>query len=55
MTQAREIEFGLLRLGEAEALVELAGQVWRRHYPGIISEGQIEYMLASRYKTGLVR
>lgn len=50
-----EMAFGLLRLEEAEALVELAGLVWRQHYPGIISEGQIEYMLAQRYKPGLVR
>lgn len=50
-----EVEFGLLRLEEAEALVDLAGLIWRRHYPGIITQGQIEYMLASRYKPGLVR
>lgn len=50
-----EVEFGLLRLEEAEALVDLAGHIWRRHYPGIISAEQIEYMLAQRYKPGLVR
>jgi diamine N-acetyltransferase len=50
-----EIEIGPLRLGEAEALVELAGRVWRKHYPGIITPRQIEYMLAERYKPGLVR
>jgi GNAT superfamily N-acetyltransferase len=50
-----EIHFGLLRLEEAEALVELAGHIWRLHYPGIISSEQIEYMLARRYKPGLVR
>jgi len=50
-----ELTVGLLRLDEAEALVDLAGLIWRRHYPGIISEGQIEYMLAQRYKPGLVR
>ncbi len=50
-----EIEIGSLRLEEAEALVELAGRVWRNHYPGIISPRQIEYMLAERYKPGLVR
>ena len=50
-----EIDFGRLRLEEAEALVDLAGLVWRHHYPGIISAGQIEYMLAERYKPGLVR
>ncbi len=50
-----EIEIGPLRLDEAEALVELAGRVWRAHYPAIITPGQIEYMLAERYKPGLVR
>ncbi len=27
----------------------LAGVIWRAHYPGIISHGQIEYMLARMY------
>lgn len=49
------IDIAPLRLEEAEALVELAGRVWRAHYPGIISPAQIEYMLAQRYKPGLVR
>jgi len=31
------------------AVAELAGVIWRRHYPGIISPGQIEYMLAHGY------
>jgi ribosomal protein S18 acetylase RimI-like enzyme len=44
-----------LRLDEAEALVDLAGRVWRKHYPGIITPEQIEYMLDRRYKPGLVR
>lgn len=30
-------------------IVRLAGVVWRRHYPGIISMEQIEYMLAHMY------
>jgi ribosomal protein S18 acetylase RimI-like enzyme len=51
----REIEIHLLRLEQAEALVELAGHIWRSCYPGIISTGQIEYMLAQRYKPGLVK
>jgi ribosomal protein S18 acetylase RimI-like enzyme len=50
-----EIEVAPLRLDEAEALVELAGRIWRACYPGIITPGQIEYMLAQRYKPGLVR
>jgi len=31
------------------AVAELAGIVWRAHYPGIITHGQIEYMLARGY------
>ncbi len=31
------------------ALAELAGIIWRQHYPGIISDAQIEYMLAKMY------
>ena len=50
-----EIEIHRLRLDQADALVELAGHIWRTSYPGIISNGQIEYMLAQRYKPGLVQ
>jgi diamine N-acetyltransferase len=50
-----QIEVSPLRLEEAEALVDLAGLIWRQHYPGIISAEQIEYMLAQRYKPGLVK
>lgn len=50
-----EIEIGPLRLDEAEAVVELAGRVWRAHYPGIISAEQIEYMLEQRYRPVLVK
>lgn len=49
------IEIGPLRLDEAEALVELAGRIWRAHYPGIITPEQIEYMLARRYQPALIR
>ncbi len=50
-----EIEIAPLRLDEADAVVELAGRVWRAHYPGIISAEQVEYMLAQRYRPVLVR
>ena len=33
----------------------LADEIWRRHYPGIISDGQIEYMLATGYSTSALR
>ncbi len=50
-----KIEIGPLRLDEAEAVVELAGRVWRAHYPRIISSEQIEYMLEQRYRPVLVK
>lgn len=31
------------------AIAELAGRIWRAHYPGIISSEQIEFMLARMY------
>ncbi len=35
--------------GELAAVAELARVIWRRHYPGIISADQIEYMLERGY------
>jgi GNAT superfamily N-acetyltransferase len=37
------------------ALAELAGVIWRQHYPGIISSAQIEYMLAKMYALATLR
>lgn len=34
---------------------ELAGRIWRAHYPGIITPEQIEYMLARMYAPGTLR
>jgi len=34
---------------DLSAVASLAGVVWRRHYPGIITHEQIEYMLANGY------
>jgi ribosomal protein S18 acetylase RimI-like enzyme len=35
--------------GDLGTIAALATRIWRKHYPGIISQRQIEYMLASRY------
>lgn len=43
-----------LRPDQVDALIALAGDTWRRHYPGIISPEQIEYMLAQRYRPELI-
>lgn len=37
------------------ALAELAGVIWRQHYPGIISPAQIDYMLAKMYSLATLR
>ena len=50
-------EFRIAPLAEADiaAVIELAGVIWRHHYPGIIGMEQIEYMLAQRYTPALIR
>jgi ribosomal protein S18 acetylase RimI-like enzyme len=35
-------------------LCALAREIWRAHYPGIISEAQIEYMLNERYTEAVI-
>lgn len=37
------------------ALSELAGVIWRQHYPGIISREQIDYMLGKMYSLATLR
>jgi GNAT superfamily N-acetyltransferase len=37
------------------AIAQLAGIIWRAHYPGIITSGQIDYMLAKMYSLETVR
>jgi len=50
-----EIACGRLRDDEVETVIVLAGDVWRKHYPGIITPEQVEYMFAQRYKAPLIR
>jgi diamine N-acetyltransferase len=40
---------------DIDALVELARAIWYRHYPAIITEEQIEYMLNQRYHPDVIR
>ena len=44
-----------LTIADVERLCALAAEIWRAHYPAIISAAQIEYMLAGRYNPALVR
>lgn len=40
---------------DAEAIADLAGVIWRQHYPDIITMEQINYMLARRYSPADIR
>jgi len=54
-TEGQGLRILPLAEGDIEAVIKLAGVIWRHHYPGIISMEQIEYMLAQRYTPVLVR
>ena len=41
--------------GDLPALAELAGVIWREHYPSIISREQIEHMLGRMYALETLR
>jgi diamine N-acetyltransferase len=47
----------ILPVGEEHLpeLAELAGVIWRQHYPGIISHAQIDYMLGKMYSPETLR
>ena len=42
-------------LEDLPAISELAGRIWRAHYPGILSGAQIEYMLHRMYDVDQLR
>lgn len=50
-----KVEIRALRECEVPALSALAREIWRAHYPGIISTAQIEYMLNERYDEAVIR
>jgi diamine N-acetyltransferase len=52
---ARSVRIAALTAGDIGGLCALAAEIWRAHYPAIISMAQIEYMLAQRYNPAVVR
>ena len=50
-----ELRIAPLAEGDIDAVIELAGVIWRHHYPGIISNEQIDYMLGQRYTAAIIR
>jgi ribosomal protein S18 acetylase RimI-like enzyme len=49
------VEIRALQEQDIPALCALAREIWRAHYPGIISQAQIEAMLAERYNETVIR
>jgi ribosomal protein S18 acetylase RimI-like enzyme len=49
MPEPERIRVVSATVDDLAAVAELAGIVWRKHYPGIITAQQIEYMLARGY------
>jgi ribosomal protein S18 acetylase RimI-like enzyme len=48
------VTFARATPGDIPLLQALAGQIWRAHYPGIISVEQIEYMLDRMYAADVI-
>jgi GNAT superfamily N-acetyltransferase len=49
------VEIGPLVAADIETVGALAREIWRAHYPSIISAAQIEYMLDERYAPCVLR
>ena len=54
-TESQGLRILPLAEGDIDALIELAGIIWRHHYPDLVSMEQIDYMLAERYTPAMVR
>jgi ribosomal protein S18 acetylase RimI-like enzyme len=50
-----ELRIAPLAEGDIDSVIELAGVIWRHHYPGIITHEQIDYMLGQRYTPAIIR
>ena len=49
------VEIRAMAEADIEVVGALARNIWRAHYPGIISAAQIEYMLDERYSPAVLR
>lgn len=55
MRSEAPVRITALTAEDIDAVCALAAEIWRAHYPAIISTAQIEYMLEQRYKPAVVR
>lgn len=50
-----QVEIRPVTATEVEAIAQLARLIWNSHYPGIISQAQIDFMLGQRYNAPRLR
>jgi len=50
----REITFRIASDRDIPVIQDLSSRIWREHYPGIISHGQIDYMLGKMYASEVI-
>lgn len=48
------LTFQLATIADLPLIFALAEKIWRSHYPSIIGEEQVEYMLATRYNENVL-
>jgi ribosomal protein S18 acetylase RimI-like enzyme len=53
--KTEQVEIRTMAEADVAAVGALAREIWRAHYPSIISSAQIEYMLAERYSPAVMR
>ena len=49
------ITFPTATAADIPVIQDLSSRIWRQHYPGIITRGQIDYMLAKMYAADVIR
>ncbi|MEX1188489.1 MAG: GNAT family N-acetyltransferase [Bacteroidia bacterium] len=52
---SQEIQFLKARAEDVDSIIELAKSIWWKHYPEIIGEAQVEFMLNKMYSHEVVK
>ncbi len=55
MAEGSEIIFRPTTAGDIPVIQDLSSRIWREHYPGIITNEQIDYMLEKMYAPEIIR
>ncbi len=53
--EGSEIIFRPATAGDIPVIQDLSSRIWREHYPGIITNEQIDYMLGKMYNADVIR